>query len=114
MDQIIPYLVGAIFLLVFGMFIYRLVRFKSLRGVFFNAPVLAKVGEIECDKQGRTHLMLRVHILGDNESQNKAVGLELVTKGFGEFDMSMATLTATQARALAVLLERAASGRDFS
>jgi hypothetical protein len=112
MEQFGPYLFGAFFIFVLGTFAYRIFRYKSIRGMFFGAPVLSTVGEVECEKQGPVRLVIRVHKLGENEMHEHGVGIELVGKSFASYDMMPATLSASQAKALAGLLERAASGDD--
>jgi len=109
MEAFGPYIFGAIFMLVLGTFAYRIIRYKSIRGIFFGAPVLAKVGEVECENQGPVRVLIRVHKLGANNKHNHGVGLEFVGKSIASYDMMPATLSAAQARALAVLLERAAN-----
>ncbi len=114
MEQIGPYIFGAIFIFVLGTFAYRIFRYKSIRGMFFGAPVLSMVGEVECAKQGPVRLVIRVHELGANEMHKPGVGLELVGKSIASYDMMTATLSAHQAKALAALLERAARGHNPS
>lgn len=114
MEQIGPYIFGAIFIFVLGTFAYRIFRYKSIKGMFFGAPVLSMVGEIECVKQGPVRLLIRVHELGTNETHKPGVGLELVGKSIASYDMMTATLSVDQAKALAVLLNRAVSGNNAS
>ena len=114
MEQIVPYFVGAMFVLVLGSFVYRFIRYKSIRGIFFGAPVLSTVGEVECEKQGLVRIVIRVHKVGANGTHDHRVGLELVGKSIASYDMMSTTLSASQAKALASLLERAAREQSIS
>ncbi len=109
METFGPYIFGAIFMIVLGNFGYRLIRYKSVRGMFFGAPTLSKVGEVECENQGPVHVVIRVHKLGANDKLTHGVGLEIVGKSIASYDMMPATLSASQAKSLAELLERAAN-----
>jgi hypothetical protein len=109
-DAVIPYLFFAVFAAVAGSFIVKIVRHGGFRAALFGAPLERTVGEVRGGGTRFMNIAVRVHVLGGGEAE-KAVGLELVAKSFASYQMTPVTLSAAEARKLALLLQSATAGR---
>ena len=103
------YLFFALFAIVVGSFIVKIIKHGGFKAAMFGAGINNTVGEVTGSGPKLMNLSLRVHELDD--SPDKAVGLELVAKSVGGYQMTPITLSVTEAKKLTELINRAASGK---
>jgi hypothetical protein len=103
------YVFPAFFAAFVGFFLYRTIRYKSLRGAMFGATVLQTVGEVDGARQGPVSVKLKVHVLGDTDRPEGSVGLELVARSFASWQTTPITLPRAEAQKLLILLQQATS-----
>jgi hypothetical protein len=101
----------AAFTAVAAFFVHRIVRYGGLRGAMFGRRVLETLGEVHGARQGPVAVKLKIHVLGDRNDAERAVGLELVAKSFASWQMMPITLPRSEAQKLLSLLHEATSGR---
>lgn len=99
-----PFLFGAIVLYM----LYGFVRKKGFRGMMFGAEVTSTVGEVTGEKRSAMSMAAKVHTLKVNNS-SKLVGIEIISKSFASYHMMPFTLSASEAKKLASLLNEAAN-----
>lgn len=109
-DDVIPYLFFAVFAAVVGSFILKIFKHGGLKAAMFGAPLERTVGEVAGGGVKFMSIAVRVHTLGGNDAE-KAIGLEFVAKSFASYQMMPVTLSAAEARKLAMLLQSATAGR---
>ncbi|MBI2566775.1 MAG: hypothetical protein HYV63_07075 [Candidatus Schekmanbacteria bacterium] len=93
-----------------GYFLFRIAKYGGLGAALFGAPIEATVGEVAGTKAGYVTTVLKVNRLGGGSAE-KAVGLEIVTKSFGSYQMFPITLSAAETRKLIALLQTATNAR---
>ena len=103
------YLFWTVFALVALTFLYRIVKHGGFKGAMFGADIARTVGEVECAKQSMVSSVIKVHVLGGSASE-RAVGLEIVAKSIGSYQMFPVALSAAEARKLSALLQTATGG----
>jgi hypothetical protein len=89
--------------------IYRVKKFHGLAGAMFGVAVKRTVGEVHGGRSNLVGITLRVDSLEQN-SADKAIGLELVAKSMGSYQLSPIALSADEARKLIGLIESALNG----
>lgn len=94
-----------------GFFVYRIVRYKGLRGALFGATIQETIGEVSGARQGPMSIKLKVHVLGAREDAEHKIGLELVARSFASWQMMPMTLPRSEAQKLLMLLEKAMAAR---
>lgn len=86
-------------------FAFNVYRRGGFKAAFFNAQISGTVGEIETTGAKFMSQRIKVHNLQrDNE---KLVGIEVVSKTVGSYEMLPVALTQEQARQLSLLLQHA-------
>jgi len=93
---------------VLGWMLFRVKKYHGLAGAMFGAPVKRTVGEVQGVRQNIVGLTLRVDVL-EGGSPDKAVGLELVAKSVGSYQLSPIALSTDETRRLIGFLESALS-----
>jgi hypothetical protein len=79
------------------------------KGAMFGAKIERTIGQVDCDVKFGS-MVLKVHKLSGGHSE-KAIGIEMVAKTFASYDMMPMTLSASEAKRLATLLEAAVVSR---
>lgn len=92
-----------------GLFAYRMLRFGGIKAAMFGARIDRTVGEVAGEKQGPVGVVLKVHVLR-REPAEKLVGVEFTAKSFASYQMMPITLSLSQAKQLASLLQAALNG----
>lgn len=110
-DQLFPMLFFVIFVFVIGSFVVKFIKYGGFKAAIFNAPIERTAGEVTASGGQLTSLVVRVHSLGDG-SADKAIGLEIVAKSFASYQMMPVTLSISEAKKLAALLESATARRS--
>lgn len=113
MEGWFDYLIGGIFILVIGNFIYRIIKNGGLKAAMFSQRIIRTVGEVSGQKQSLMSTTVKVHALGSG-SRAQAIGLEFVSKSFLSYQMVPATLSVAEARKLISVLESAVAGAEPS
>lgn len=103
------YIFIAVFALVIGSFIYKIIKHGGLKAAMFGAGIKTTVGEVSGNGPKLMSLSLKVHEL--DQSPEKAVGLELVAKSFGSYQMTPITLSVSEAKKLSVLINSVTHGK---
>ena len=91
----------------FGFNVYRRGGFKA---AFFNAEISGTVGEIETTSVKFMTQRIKVHKL--QRDSEKLVGIEIVSKTVGSYEMLPLALTQEQTQQLSVLLLRALENHE--
>lgn len=98
----------AIFTLgIVGTFLNRMVKYGSLKAVFFGAPIRRTLGEVSGAAEVKS-VSIKVHLLDGGEA--RALGLEIVLKSTASYQMMPVTLSCAEARKLGALLQSPAIG----
>ena len=111
MDNWFEYLFWGGFALVFGSFIYRIIKNGGLKAAMFSQRIIRTVGEVSGLKQSLMSNTIKVHTLGSG-SRPQAIGLEFVSKSMLSYQMVPASLSVQEARKLISLLEAAVAGAE--
>ena len=98
--------VWVVFALAAGYFVFKIIRRGGFKAAIFNAEIGRTVGEVQPLGFLLGGQRIKVHLLR-KEGQG-LVGLEVVSKTVGSYNMVPVTLTPETARALANLLQEAA------
>ena len=102
-ESIFPFIFGAIVLFM----IYQFISKKGFRGLLFGAEVISTLGEANGIKRSSMNMVARVHTLkGVNHTSND-IGLEIVAKSFASARITALSLSASEAKKLAHLLNEA-------
>ena len=100
------------FLFFFGVIalymLYGFIRKKGFRGMMFGAEVTSTLGEVIGIKRSAMSTAAKVHTLKDNDN-TALVGIEIISKGFASYHMMPFTLSTSEAKKLANLLNEAAN-----
>jgi len=105
MSSVIPFVFFGVFLFVAGTFVVKMFRHGGFKAAMFGARIHRTVGEVAGGRRGLATITVTVHELeGDDE---RRVGLEIVGKTFASYQMFPVTLSASDARQLASLIESA-------
>ena len=107
-ESAFPFMFFAVFALVAGSLIYKLFKHGGLKAAMFGAPIAHTVGEVEGGGVRFMSMTVKVHTLGGG-SPEKAIGLEFVAKSIASYQMMPVTLSAAEAKKLAILLQSATS-----
>jgi hypothetical protein len=99
-------LVVLVNVLVVGYLLFKMVRRGGVKNSLFDARIETTVGEAEGAYGGMGKVRLKVHTMDrDGEAM---VGIECVSRQFGEMALLTVRLTPAQTRTLGALLLRAA------
>ncbi len=99
------YIIFAIFALVIGSFIFKILKHGGFKAAMFGAGIKNTVGEVSGSGPKLMNLSLRGHEL--DKPPERAVGLELVAKSVGSYQMTPITLSVTEAKKLNELINNA-------
>jgi len=110
-EDIFPFFFFVVFALVIGSFIYKIFKHGGFKAAMFGAPIERTVGEVHGSGVKFMNIAVKVHTLG-GDSTEKAIGLEFVAKSIASYQMMPVTLSASEARKLATLLQTATSIRN--
>ena len=105
------YIVPALFLLIAGFFVFRIVRHGSLTGALLGGHIIRTVGEVSLSKNGFSSRVLKVQIMEAAVGEKPSVALSIISKAFLAASTVPFKLTAAQAQELAQLLQQASGGR---
>jgi hypothetical protein len=83
------------------------VRYGGFKAAMFGAKIERTIGEVFGERHGGMRAGVKVHVLTGSAGQ-RAVGIELVAKSPLSYQMIPITLSPSEARDLALLLQRAA------
>ncbi len=97
------------FALVVGSFLFKVIKYRGLKGVLFGAPIQHTIGEVTGKGTSLMNVSVKVHTF-ENKDNEREVGLEFVAKSFASYRMMPIKLSATDAKWLASLLQSAAEG----
>lgn len=104
------WLIENLFWLAFGgvaaFFLFRVVRYGGFKAAMFGAKIEKTIGEVEGHPQLPVRTTLKVHVLGGG-SPEKAVGIEFIAKSVASYQMVPVTLSVSEAKKLASLLQAA-------
>ena len=109
MYKILNVLFPAIFFLVAGFFVYRIIKNKGIKSAMFSAHINTTVGEVPGIDQGMMTTIVKVHTLG-NSGNTEAVGLEFVAKSILSYQMMPISLSISEAKNLIEALNTAVAG----
>jgi len=88
--------------------LYGFIRKKGFRGMMFGAEVTDTLGEVSGVKRSAMNMAAKVHTLkGDNNTN--LVGIEIISKSFASYHMMPFSLSASEAKKLANLLNEVAN-----
>jgi len=104
------YIFWAIFAAVIFSFLFKMAKNGSFKAAMFGARIKNTVGEVSGASSKMMNLKLKVHEL-DDITNERAVGLELVEKSFASYQMMPITLSLTEAKKLADILNQVTYGR---
>lgn len=90
-------------------FAYSVIRHGGFRGAMFGARIVDTIGEVEGADSRLSSTRIKVHILEAENSEPRRVGIEVVMTSLASWASSPITLSQSQARELAGILERAAA-----
>ena len=93
-----------------GSFAFKIIKYGGFKAAMFGASIKNTVGEVSGNGPKLMNLSLKVHEL-DDETQQKAVGLELVAKSVASFQMTPITLSVTEAKKLTNLISSITNGK---
>ena len=110
-ESISPFLVVAVFALVLGSFVFKIFKHGGLKAAIFGAPIERTVGEVKGGGVKFMSIAVKVHTLGGGSSE-KAIGLEFVAKSFASYEMMPVTLSVSEAKKLATLIQSAVLSSD--
>jgi len=102
-ESVFPFFFGAIVIYM----AYGFIRKKGFRGMMFGAEVINTVGEVKGKKRGAINTTIKVHTLKGNDNTNNHVGIELISKSFASYHMMPFSISASDAKKLANLLNEA-------
>lgn len=109
MENIPQTLFFILFAGIVGYFAYRMFRFGGIKAAMFGARIDRTVGEVAGERQGPVGVALKVHVLR-REPAEKLIGVEFTAKSFASYQMMPITLSLSQAKQLASLLQVALNG----
>ena len=89
--------------------IYKIIKYRGLKGAAFGVPLGEKIGELELNSRGLTKTKLRVHVLDPSHpGDGPHVGMEVIQSTLASWEMRPVSLTRAEARLLAQELSQAA------
>jgi hypothetical protein len=91
------------FAVLLGIFAYRILKYGGWKAAMFGGCIERTVGEVRGTGQGG-NVKLRVHALSD-DSEDRAVGIELVATTIGSYQMLPITRSAEGVQKLIGLLQ---------
>jgi hypothetical protein len=103
------YIFFVVFACVIGSFIFKIIKHGGFKAAMFGAGIKNTIGEVSGNGPKIMNLSLRVHEL--DGSPEKAVGLELVAKSVGSYQMTPITLSISEAKKLIDLLNSITHGK---
>lgn len=103
------YIFFAVVALVAGSFLFKIIKHGGFKAAMFGAGIQNTVGEVTGNGPKLMNLSLKVHEL--DEAPEKAIGLELVAKSVGGYQMTPITLSVTEAKKLSELINSVTNGK---
>lgn len=104
------YIFFALFALVIGSFVFKIIKHGGFKAAMFGAGIRNTVGEVSGNGPKLVNMSLKVHEL-DDETLEKYVGLELVAKTIGSYQMTPITLSVSEAKKLTELINSITNGK---
>ena len=95
-----------IFAAVAGFMLFRIVKHGGFKAAMFGASIDSTVGSVRGNGSKMVKMPITVHKLGGNDPA-KTVGLEVVAKSAGSYQMLPVALSLSEAKNLIKLLENA-------
>ena len=92
-------------------FLHGRLKFGSFKAAMFGAPIRSTVGEVKGSGSKIATIAIKVHKLAGKPSE-KAVGLELVGKTIGSYEMYPVALSVQEAERLISLLQSAVGNKQ--
>jgi hypothetical protein len=86
------------------------IRRGGLKGAFFNANITRTLGEVDAVGPNLVSQRIKVHTL--RRASESLVGVEVVSKSIGSYEMLPVVLSKDQAEQLASLLRQAVQDHD--
>ena len=111
LESFFPFIFFAVFFLVAGSFVVKIVKHGGFKAAMFGAPIESTVGEVSGAGGKLMKLAVKVHRLGGGSSE-KAIGLEFAAKSFASYQMLPVTLSRAEAQHLSQLLQSALAGHN--
>jgi hypothetical protein len=105
LEQIGPFLFGAMFLAVIAFMARGFFKHGGFKGMMFGARIRRTVGEVEGARTSMMRAGLKVHAL--DGGPEKAVGVELVARSMASYQMMPVALSVPEARKLIAHLQAA-------
>ncbi|MDD2942325.1 MAG: hypothetical protein PHC51_05085 [bacterium] len=96
----------AFFAFPIGFLLYRIIKHGGFKAAMFGAPIESTVGEVHGSGRKLIKLAIKVHKLGGS-NHDKTIGLEVVAKTVGSYQMLPVSLSLSEARNFIKLLESA-------
>ena len=91
-----------VFGLVAAAMIFKVIKYRGLRGAMFGAPLRRLVSEMELESRGMVKTKLKVHVLDPRDaSSGPHVGVEVIHSTIGSWEMKPISLTRAEAQKLA-------------
>ncbi len=106
----LPFKFWGLFILAIGRILFKIIQKGGFRAALFGAQIEQTIGEIEAAHSKMQSIRVKVHRLKD-ESPERAVGLELITKSFANYHMFPLAISVEETRKLIGLLELSISGK---
>ena len=111
LEDVSSILFYAVFALVVGSLIFKIIKHGGLKAAMFGAPIERTIGEVVGGGVKLMNIAVRVHKLGGG-TPDKAIGIEFVAKSFASYQMMPVTLSVTEAKKLSMLLQSATTGSN--
>jgi hypothetical protein len=108
-DEVMPYFIGAVFLIVLASMVRGFFKHGGLKGMLFGASIKKTIGEVSGSDRSMMKTALRVHVL--DAGPDKAVGIELVAKSMASYQMMPISLSVSETRNLIAQLQAALNVR---
>ena len=107
MDKLLDNISWVIPIVIIIFFLFRYIKNKSFKGMLFGAEIIKSLDAVEGKSIGPMKASIRVHLLKNADTNERLVGLELVTKSFASYQMTPVSLSLADAKALARLIRDA-------
>ena len=104
--------IASVLFLVIGYLLFRLHRYKGVRGAMFGAKIERALGEVICECPGNVGTAtLKLSVLR-RISGERLIGIEYVVTNPMNFEMSRISLSPNQAQRLSRLLQGSDGARE--
>ena len=102
------YIFFAIFAIVIGSLLFKVIKHGGFKAAMFGAGIKHTVGEVSGSGPKLMNMSVKVHEL--DGYPDKAIGLELVAKSVASYQMTPIALSITQAKELSELISSITNG----